>query len=79
MFENEKVESAPSLRGENVRTIRSIVPTAHPAGARPSCLSAPRRTLALEAREGVEGVSGVWRAHIPLPAAFRALWGRFWV
>lgn len=28
-------------------TIRSIVPTAHPSGARPSCLSAPRHALAL--------------------------------
>lgn len=28
-------------------TIRSIIPTAHPSGARPSCLSAPRHALAL--------------------------------
>ena len=77
MFENEKVESVLSLRAEVVRTIRSIVPTAHPSGARPSCLSAPRHARALEAREGVVELSVVWRAHIPLPVALSLRGGRF--
>ena len=47
MFDNDEVESVPSLRGENVRTIRSIVPTALTFEARSSCLSAPRHALTL--------------------------------
>ena len=77
MFDNERPGSAPLLCGENMRTIRSIVPVWRPSGARPSCLSTFRHTGGYGVREGVEGFSGVWRARSPLPVRLRALWASF--